>query len=48
MYNRTSIPSAVQVLEITMMLGFLKCIFEVILDFWDLLQRIGNLKPLDI
>jgi hypothetical protein len=38
MYNRTSIPAAVQVVEITMMLGFLKCIFEVILDFRDLLQ----------
>jgi hypothetical protein len=33
MYNQTSIPAAVQVLEITMVFGILKCIFEVILDF---------------
>jgi len=40
--------AAVQVVKITMMLGFLKCIFEEVLDFRDLLQRVVNLEPLDI
>ena len=48
MYNQTSVPAAVQILKVAMMLGFFKCIVEEILNFLDLLQGVVNLETLYI